>query len=171
MTKAEIHSEEMTRFFLRAAYHAASRSPDLSTQNGAVIVDDTGVPIGAGCNDIPRRVAATPDRLQRPLKYAVTEHAERNAVYDAARHGHCTDGGTMFCCWAACADCARAIIQSGITTLITHADMMDGTPEHWKETIVVANEMLREAGVKVIAYRGKIGGVPAIRFNGKEFLP
>jgi dCMP deaminase len=50
-----------------------------------------------------------------PCKDSV--HAERNAVYFAARHGHATLGADMYCTHSPCVDCAQAIIQAGIATV------------------------------------------------------
>lgn len=151
--------------WLLAAYNAATKSPDLSTQNGAVIVAYNNVVLQA-CNELPRHVKHKNERLQRPLKYDFTEHAERNVIYEAARLGVSVQGCTMYACWAACADCARAIIQSGIAKVVTHKDTMDLTPEHWKDSINKAFEMFEESGVVIEFVSGPLGAQP-IRFNGK----
>jgi dCMP deaminase len=155
--------------WLLMAYEQATKSPDPSTQNGAVIPTDVGV-IKA-CNEFPRRVKYTPDRWERPLKYSVIEHAERNAVFAAAREGIALDGLTMYACWFACADCARAIIQSGITKVVGHKQMMDGTPDHWKESIKIAFDMLNEAGVITELLDIPNLGGPEVLFNGKKWKP
>ena len=109
-------------------------------------------------------------RLERPKKYAFIEHAERNAIYAAACKGEATAGGTLYCPWYACADCARAIIQAGIVRVIGHKQMFDRTPEHWKETIAYGNEMFREAGVEALQYDGPIGECTAL-INGEVWNP
>jgi len=151
--------------WLLVAYNAATKSPDLSTQNGAIIPAQDNIVLQA-CNEFPRRVKMKGERLERPLKYSFTEHAERNVIYEAARLGVSIQGCTMYACWAACADCARAIIQAGIAKVVTHKDTMDLTPDHWSESIKVAFEMFKEAGVDVQFISGHLGAEP-IRFNGK----
>lgn len=42
------------------------------------------------------------------------EHAERNAIAWAARHGLALDGAELHCTHAPCLDCARSIINAGI---------------------------------------------------------
>lgn len=160
----------------RAYVMAAKESPDLSTQNGAIIVDQNGsLVIGMGVNKLPAGVAVSEKRLQRPDKYLFTEHAERNAIFSAAYNGRRCRNATMFACWAACADCARAIINSGITTLVRHDDAtrratMPG--KDWTETINVADVMLMEAGVQILEVIGKVcGDETTIRFSGETWSP
>jgi len=160
--------------FIEEAYLQAQNSPDPSTQNGALIVKfgyETEI-IGRACNTFPPGVEKTPERLVRPLKYQFVEHAERGAIYDAARNGKSTVGATMFVPWAACADCGRAIICAGISKVVVHRRMMDATPDHWKESIKSAMIMLSEAGV-VIDYleTGIINEKYAIRFNESKWVP
>lgn len=142
---------------MRLAYEQAWMSPDPSTQTGSVVVNQTGRVIGVGYNGYPNGVRHKPERLVRPLKYKVIEHAERNAIFNAGAAGESCVGGTMIAVWAACPDCARAIIQAGITRLITHSfyrkvDTIapaDGTRRNWDEEIDIAFIMLEEAGVEV----------------------
>jgi dCMP deaminase len=155
--------------WLLAAYIAATKSPDLSTQNGAVIPAQNNVVLQA-CNEFPRHVKMKGERLERPLKYSFTEHAERNVIYEAARLGVSIQGCTMYVPWFACADCARGIIQSGITKVVGHKQMMDGTPDHWKESIKAAFEMLDEAGIQTELLDVVLNG-PKVRFNGKWWTP
>lgn len=161
--------EDDVRNYLMMAYREARYSPDPSTQNGALILHADGE-VSKGCNSSPRGVMPHPDRLKRPLKYMMVEHAERSAILSAARTGRSTHGATMFCPWFACADCARAIIGSGIAKVIGHRSMLDRTPEHWNESINVATTMLFEAGVKCYYWEGSVGAEP-IRFNGEMFAP
>jgi dCMP deaminase len=152
------------------AYALALNSPDLSTQNGAFILSPEASVVGIGWNTLPLGVAVTPERLERPLKYEYTEHAERNAIYDAVRNGRSTLGGTMFCCWAACYDCARAIIQSGVSRVVTHKRMYDESSPRWVESIASALKMMEEAGVEYVLLEGELG-CPPIRFNERLWTP
>lgn len=161
--------------WLRIAYNHARNSPDLSTQNGAIILDESDEakysPIIAwGCNTLPDGCEITPARLERPAKYLWTEHAERNAIYCAARLGARCDGATMVCPWFACADCGRAIIQAGVKRVVGHKKMFDETPERWKESIENAWTMFREAGIETILVEGALGLDP-IRFNEALWRP
>lgn len=155
---------------LKMAYRAARLSNDRSTQNGAVVVSATGTTI-QGCNNAPNGVHAYDERLESPLKYLYTEHAERAAILRAARYGVPLYGSTMFAPWAACADCARAIIVSGISRLVVDKPMMDGTPERWKESINHAFGMLEEADVEIVVNKEPISNIQPILFNGEVFVP
>ncbi len=161
------HAQEM----LRNAYHVAEfYSDDPNTKNGAVLVNREGRPIASAANCFARGVITTPDRLQRPKKYAFMEHAERNVIYAAALKGEITEGATLYSPWYACADCARAIVQAGIVRVIGHKQMFDRTPEHWKESIAYGNEMFREAGVETLQYDGPIGDCTGL-INGEVWNP
>lgn len=162
---------------LLLAYKAATKSPDPSTQNGAVIpyaaldhVENTIEKNVSACNEFPPGVQYLPERLERPLKYSFIEHAERNVIFKAAAMGLVLTGKTMYVPWFACADCARAIICSGITRVVGHQRMLDATPDHWKESIAHAMTMLKEAGIQLDLIPDVLHG-PQIRFNGKIWTP
>jgi dCMP deaminase len=148
---------------LEVAYRWASASEDLSTQNGAVILGRGGRAIAFGRNDIPC-ASRKPERLERPVKYQWTEHAERAAIYWAACNGICLEGTTMVACWAACTDCARAIRLAGISRLIRHSIPQHADRDDWNQSIAVADEILAEGGVEIVTVTGLIGA--RIRFNG-----
>lgn len=152
---------------LATAYRMALNSPDLSTQNGAIVIARDGR-IAMGCNKLPMGVEVTSERLERPKKYLWTEHAERNAIYDAARRGIRTEGATMFCPFIACHDCARAIVQSGIISVVTHTAMQ--IPGRWSESVEVGFEILNEAGVEIEFISGFLNVAP-ILFNGTHINP
>lgn len=149
-----------------AFQNAKELGTDPSTQNGALIIDDEGWILGEGANFFPRGVKESEERWQRPTKYSFVEHAERNAIFHAAREGHTLEGATMYVCWYACSDCARAIIQSGIKEVVGHKKCFDLTPDHWKESIKTAFVMLEEAGVKTRTIEDEVG--VTIRFNGND---
>ena len=105
--------------WLELATLVSTWSKDRSRKVGAVIVDDRNVLLAIGWNGFPRGVNDNVDkRYERPIKYKYTEHSERNAIYNAASRGIPLLGSTMYLPWFPCADCARAIIQSGIKKLI-----------------------------------------------------
>jgi len=94
-----------------------------------------------------------PDRWhKRPEKYQWVEHAERNAVFNAARKGIRLEGGIAYLNWEPipCSDCTRALIQAGIVEIvgpnIPFGGHGAGTHYHVSE---ISREMLKEAGVRV----------------------
>lgn len=151
------------KFLVAACRYAAKFSADPHTQNGALLVSRMGEVVLAA-NTLPS-VEATPDRLVRPKKYLYIEHAERNAIYAAAKTGVKTSKATLYCPWFACADCARAIIQAGIQRVVGHIVPYTLTPDRWKESVQAANDMLQEAGV-VCSYLDVELGVSFL-FNGE----
>lgn len=137
-------------YFMRLVYLAASKSKDRSTKIGAVIVREHQV-VATGYNGFPSGVNDdVAVRHDRPLKYSWTEHAERNAIYCCARHGVSARGATMYTQGVPCADCARGVIQAGITKVITHADWGLATNPRWLESCQISTEMLKEAGVELL---------------------
>lgn len=133
---------------LDACMLAARYSDDPRTKNGAVLVGKGRQWIQGGVNKLPNMVLRTPNRIVAPDKGLYMEHAERSAIYVAARLGLSTDGATMYCPWFACAECARAIIEAGIVEVVGHTRHRELTDAKWLDTIRQADNMLREAGVR-----------------------
>jgi dCMP deaminase len=103
-----------------------------------------------GWNSLAQGVRRIPSRLQSPDKYLWIEHAERNAIYSAARRGVALNGGVIYVQLMPCADCARAIIQAGITEVVLSADVSDAYDNlHYREHHAAAATMLSEAGITV----------------------
>ena len=167
--------------YLEMAYKLAINSKDTSTQNGAVLIrriNDLDEIIGKGINCFPRGVKYSEERLSRPLKYFYTEHAERNAILDAARQGNSTEGSILYCPWFACADCGRAIIQAGIKEVIGWQGIEKMIKEtsrgsdsmNWKKSIECALQMFDEAEVKYRWVEGNLSQKDLkILFSGKVF--
>jgi dCMP deaminase len=85
-----------------------------------------------------------------PSKYAWIEHAERNAIYLAARHGISTEGCAMFVELTPCVDCARAIIQAGVVEVVINRDRAsEYSGERYSDEHSIALDMLAEAGIAV----------------------
>ena len=144
-------------FFLRMARLVATKSKDRSTKIGAVIVGEGNEVLSIGFNGFPRWIDdEREERHERPAKYMWTEHAERNAIYNAARCGISLRGASIYLsCGLPCVDCARAIIQSGIVEVVIDS-MIDQRQradprwcEQWLKSIETSGEMLEEAIVAV----------------------
>lgn len=151
-------------FWMRYAYDLAANSPDMSTQVGAVIVDGARA-VGEGFNEFPRGAAYNDARWVRPIKYSWIEHAERNAVYSCARWGNSALGATMYATGAACADCARAIVQSGIKRVVTHPRISHGV---WGESVLIGDQIMEEGGVRLEIIEYTLG--KKIRLEGVEVI-
>ena len=138
-------------YFMKMAEHVRSKSKDRSTQVGAVIVGEGNVVLSVGYNGFCRKINDDIDsRHERPAKYMWTEHAERNAIYSAARHGIKLAGSTIYITGGglACADCARAIIQAGIKEAVGMVGKFEGVGS-WEKSCKVGEKMMLEAGVKL----------------------
>jgi dCMP deaminase len=136
------------RRFMELARHVGNWSKDRSRRVGCVIVDGDNIIRAVGYNGFPRGLDDDNEaRHQRPAKYLWTEHAERNAIYTAARVGLSLSGTRMYLPWFPCVDCARAIVQAGIMELI--ASPPDINDPQWGDSFSIAGELLGEAGVIV----------------------
>ena len=134
--------------FMNLARHISEWSDDRSTKVGVVIVGPDNDVRALGYNGFPRGIVDDlPDRHERPEKYLWIEHAERNAIYSAARVGIPLSGCTMYLPWFPCMDCARAIVQSGIRVLV--AQKPDLSNPKWGEDFKRALTLFDEAGLTI----------------------
>ncbi len=136
--------------FLGLCDHVSSWSEDRDFQVGCVIVGPGQEIRATGYNGLPRGVASDDDeRFDRPSgeKFFWIEHAERNAIYNAARSGAQLAGCTLYVNRFPCADCGRGIIQSGIACVVCPPiPEADGALDH---SFQVSAKMLDEAGIDV----------------------
>ena len=139
--------------FLDLAKYIASWSKD-KTKVGAVIVNNrrilatgyNGPTLGIDDND--------PDVFTRPQKYLYCEHAERNAIYSSAKNGISLLGADLYVTGRPCADCARAIVSSGLGCVIypknndfqTNNEVRD----RWIESIEIGEKILKAGKVGII---------------------
>ena len=155
---------------LKITYLEAQKSTNPSTQNAAILADDKENVVLSAVNSFPEGVAETQERqTKKPLRYKFSVHAERNVLYKAARLGIKTKGLTLVCPWATCSDCAQGIIQAGIRRLVVHKQALNRSG-HWQKNIKLAFTMLREAGVEIVVFDGKIG-VGKILRSGELWEP
>lgn len=143
-----------SEYYLGIAEAVKLKSKDQSTQIGAVIVGDDKQIVSTGYNSFPRNIVdGNDDRQLRPEKYYWMEHAERNAIYNAALNGVSTKGTSIYLtCGIPCCDCARGIINSGIKKVYCKEQDTTKNREHWDEHAKRSMEMFTEADVDVIFY-------------------
>jgi dCMP deaminase len=144
-----------TNRFMGLCNHMADWSEDRDFQVGCVIVDPVGQQVRTtGYNGLPRGVSALDDaRFDRASgeKFFWIEHAERNAIYNAARTGVSLVGCTAYVNRFPCADCGRALIQSGIKRVVAPPiPQADGALDY---SFQVSHRMLREAGMIITEYK------------------
>lgn len=148
-------SNTWDQFYIAMAMLTSEKSKDRSTQVGAVIVGPDNEVRSIGYNGFPRGVDDSVDtRHQRPTKYLFAEHGERNAIYNAARVGIPLKGCTIYVTtnpakFPPCADCARAIIQSGIVRVVQERlDHDSEAAKRWEASAVATKHMFEEAGIR-----------------------
>jgi dCMP deaminase len=140
--------------YFRLADHISEWSKD-TTRVGAIVVGKNRRHISMGYNGFPPGVQDAPERIaHRPTKYLFTQHAERNAMDNAAFD--CTDA-TLVTTMFPCVECAKSLISKGITRLVSAQppQPLPSGEASWRDTVPVAVEMLHEAGVRItIIYQG-----------------
>jgi len=141
--------------YLDLAEHIASWSKDPSSQIGAVCVGADGQILSQGYNGLPRGICDTDERLHiKEEKYKFIVHAEQNCIYNATLNGVCLDGATMYVFGLpVCNECAKGIIQVGITRVVFRTPMGDNTINiKWAEAWKLTKQMFSEAGVEFLQY-------------------
>ena len=134
--------------FMRLAQYIAQWSKYPGRKTGAIVVGPKNIILSTGYNGLPRGVNDdVGERYSKDVKYKWTEHAERNAIYNAPVS---LDGYRMYVNWFPCMDCARAIVQSGITELIARSPNLND-PD-WGHDFELALELFAEVGIKVCYY-------------------
>jgi dCMP deaminase len=149
--------ENWNEYFMTMARLVARKSKDQSVQVGVVIVGPDHEVRSTGYNGFCRGIdESDPARWERPSeenpdgpKYLFVEHAERNAIYNAARIGVSTRDCIAYMESPPCTDCGRALIQAGIKEVVVTTQNPFRDRKDWKKSIQFAMDMLEESGVKV----------------------
>ncbi|KAK1270818.1 hypothetical protein QJS04_geneDACA012621 [Acorus gramineus] len=139
-------------YFMALAFLSAQRSKDPNRQVGACLVSQDGIILGIGYNGFPR--GCSDDKLPwakksvsgNPLetKYPYVCHAEVNAILNT---NHASAAGqrlyvTMF----PCNECAKIIIQSGVSEVIYFVEKRLGNSD---TAYTASHKLLSMAGIKV----------------------
>jgi dCMP deaminase len=135
-------------YWMSMVYLCAMNSKDQSTHIGAVIVGPDNEIRSLGWNGFPRGINDdVPERQERPEKYFWMSHAERNAIFNAARVGIPLKGCVMYTNAMPCADCAISIIQAGIKNIYLDASWAFPGGK-WEDSARRSIDMFTEAGVR-----------------------
>lgn len=141
-------------YFMGIALLAAMRSKDPNTQVGACIVSPENIIISTGYNGLPN--GCSDDEFPWDgAKYPYVVHAELNAILNAG--GRVLRGARLYVALFPCNECAKAIIQSGISEILYLSDKYDGT-----EMNLASKRMLNAAGVR---YRRLHTGLKQLGLN------
>ena len=137
-------------YFMGIALLSSMRSKDPSTQVGACIVNADKRILSMGYNGMPRCCSDDDfpwDKNDNPLdsKYLYVCHAELNAILNCAvgTVRGCTVYTTLF----PCNECAKAIIQSGISEVVYMSDKYADS-----DSVMASKRMFDTAGVKYRSY-------------------
>ena len=137
-------------YFMGIAILSGERSKDPNTQVGACIVGEDNRILTVGYNGFPNGCS---DELfpwaregnELETKYPFVAHSELNAILNY--RGGNLEGTKLYVSLFPCNECAKAIIQAGIKTVIYDSDKYDGTPGN-----IASKKMFDAAGVKYKQY-------------------
>ena len=127
------------------------RSKDPSTQVGACIVNADNRIVSVGYNGFPRGCSDEDFPWERSAdnqndtKYPFVCHAELNAILNS--NGIGVKGARIYVALFPCNECAKAIIQAGITEVIYISDKYAETDAN-----KASRRMLESAGVKLTRF-------------------
>lgn len=155
------------RMYLQDAVSVARHSEDPSTQVGAILVLPNAGPVLSAWNHVLPVLSERGYPRQVSDKGFCTEHAERAVIFKALKNGLSVGGLTMYCTWAACAECARSIIHFGIRRVVTFNSLVERTPDRWNNSVRAGQEMMMDSGIQLVGWRGDLGTKYSIRFNGQ----
>ena len=133
-------------YFMGIAVLSSMRSKDPSTQVGACIVDKDNKIISMGYNGMPKCCDDDEypwDRSGDPLKtkYLFVCHAELNAILNC--HGGSVKDAICYTTLFPCNECAKAIIQAGISEVLYLSDKYSET-----DSTKASKKMFDSANVK-----------------------
>ncbi|MGI6394688.1 MAG: deoxycytidylate deaminase [bacterium] len=133
-------------YFMGISLLSAMRSKDPNTQVGACIVNKENRIVGVGYNGFPS--GCDDDSLPwsregefLKTKYPFVVHAELNAILNSIKNlKDCSIYVALF----PCNECAKAIIQAGITEIVYLCDKYGDS-----DSVKASKLMLSQAGVKI----------------------
>ena len=139
-------------YFMGVAELSAMRSKDPGTQVGACIVSQDNKILSMGYNGFPKGCPDDEFRWEREgadpyeTKYFYSTHSELNAILNY--RGGSLEGSKIYVTLFPCNECAKAIIQSGIKTIIYADDKYADTA-----AVRASKRMLRSAGIEIVRYQ------------------
>lgn len=134
-------------YFMGLAHLSAKRSKDPSTQVGACIVSPEKRVVGIGYNGFPNGCDDDVFPWDREgsfsnTKYPFVVHAELNAILNSTQN---LKGCSLYVSLFPCNECAKAIIQSGISRIVYESDKYADT-----DATKASKRMLVAANVELI---------------------
>ena len=138
-------------YFMGVAMLSGKRSKDPNTQVGACIVGADNRILSMGYNGFPNGCSDDEFPWDREgdkslkTKYPYVTHSELNAILNY--RGGNLDGTKLYVSLFPCNECAKAIIQSGIKTVVYAIDKYKDT-----ESVIASKMMFDAAGVEYYQY-------------------
>ena len=131
-------------YFMGISLLSGMRSKDPSTQVGACIVDNNNRIVSIGYNGFVNGCSDEDFPWEREgeflkTKYPYVVHAELNAILNSKND---LRGCSLYVSLFPCNECAKAIIQSGISRIVYESDKYANT-----DATIASKKMLRAAGV------------------------
>ena len=138
-------------YFMCISKLSGMRSKDPSTQVGACIVSEDNKILSMGYNGFPMGCSDDAFPWEREgdtlhTKYAFVTHSELNAILNY--RGGSLSGAKLYVSLFPCNECAKAIIQAGIRTVVYESDKYADTPSG-----IASRKMLDAAGVRYYQYQ------------------
>lgn len=138
-------------YFMGVSMLSGMRSKDPNTQVGACIVSEDNKILSMGYNGFPKGCSDDDFPWERDgdmeeTKYAFVTHAELNAILNY--RGGSLDNTKIYVSLFPCNECAKALIQAGIKTIVYDSDKYNGTPGNR-----ISKKMLDAAGVRYYQYQ------------------
>lgn len=138
------------KFLKLAKYQADLFSKD-TTKVGCLFIDKDNLSIlSCGYNGFIRKSPEPEERWCRPEKYKFVIHSELNCVINSARNGVKINGAIAVTTMFPCSDCMKALIQSGISSLITIEPDLESI--RWGESFKLSLLILKELSIKVMYF-------------------
>ncbi len=138
-------------YFMSVAKLAGMRSKDPNSQVGACIVSSDNKILSMGYNGFP--MGCSDDEFpwaregeELDQKYFYVVHSELNAILNY--RGGSLEGAKIYVSLFPCNECAKAIIQAGIRTIVYDEDKYHDTP-----IVIASRRMLDAAGVRYYKYQ------------------
>lgn len=134
-------------YFMSVALLSGKRSKDPNTQVGACIVNKNNIIESIGYNGLPKGCSDDEFPWGKEgetlnTKYPFVVHAELNAILNAK--GKDLSGCRIYVALFPCNECAKAIIQSGISEVVYLSDKYANT-----DSVKASKLMFKCAGVKL----------------------
>lgn len=143
-----------TERYIALAKEVSTWSKDPSRQIGAVCVSSNKQVLSTGYNGFPRNIQDSVKRLSnREEKYKYVVHAEMNCIYNACYNGISLKDSTLYIYGLpVCCECAKGIIQVGISKVIMQDPDYETDLGRWEDSFKLTKEMFRESGVVFIRH-------------------